>query len=545
MNSDMHGRRERANEPLTRTDVENLLRELSSPEGLHLSDQNLSGIDLSNFDLSGATLEWSDLSSANLSGAILNEASLLGANLRKANLSGAKLRKAILRDAILNTYSQQEKTSLSKTNPGWATLCRLNLKTSETDLHGTDMSEVNLSRADLSEADLRGTNLQRASLIGATLSGTNLSKANLQGASLNEAELGGADLSEANLREADLSGAFLSEANLREADLSGADLHQATLLKANLHGAGLSEANLYGADLSETNLHGANLSGADLNEVSLIDANLDGVNLNGVNLNGAFISKYQEAFLHDAGVIHLDEKPLFVDFSDSLEGMVRALTIHIRILEEPLTTYNLALIISALTELSTKCWLIAKRRLADLIEYTQTHNARFDEEAHTVITRVTYSSPFNMDWKVDVSAPSVAEAIATAIDGVVQRGARLEKAVLENQVKAQEIKQAGQKADQEQQMALIERKKQELEIEKQRLELLEKRLEVQKKGIEYALEIANKTVDTIYLNADAETRAMLVQTLLPNILQLQNGKGLELALPAPLNKKDGAMMEEN
>jgi hypothetical protein len=63
------------------------------------------------------------------------------------------------------------------------------------------------------------------------------------------------------------------------------------------------------------------------------------------------------------------------------------------------------------------------------------------------------------------------------------------------------------------------------------LEVLEKRLEVQKKGIEYALEIAYKVVETLHPNADAATQAMEIQVLLPNLLQLQNGKGLELALP--------------
>src|SRR5947209_248672 len=48
--------------------------------------------------------------------------------------------------------------------------------------------------------------------------------------------------------------------------------------------------------------------------------------------------------------------------------------LRIRILAEPLTAQNLMTIISALTELSTKYWLIAKKRFADLIEYTQTHN---------------------------------------------------------------------------------------------------------------------------------------------------------------------------
>jgi hypothetical protein len=107
----------------------------------------------------------------------------------------------------------------------------------------------------------------------------------------------------------------------------------------------------------------------------------------------------------------------------------------------------------------------------------------------------------------------------------------LEKAELEIQEKAQEIRHAAQQADHEQQMASLEREKQQLEIEQRRLEVLEKRLEVQKKGIEYALEIASKVVDVLHSSADPATRAMEIQALLPNLVQLQNGKGLELALP--------------
>jgi hypothetical protein len=204
----------------------------------------------------------------------------------------------------------------------------------------------------------------------------------------------------------------------------------------------------------------------------------------------------------------------------------------LRILEEPLSGQNLTTIITALTELSTKYWLIAKGRFADLIEYTQTHNGRFAEEAQILITRISYNSPFNMDWKVDISAPSVAEALVTTIDGITQRKERLEKAKLEIQAKALEIKEAEQKAEQENQTALLEQEKQRLELEQRRLEVLEKQLEVQKKGIEYALEIAGKVFDTLHPGSDSATRAMAIQALLPNIIQLQNGRGLELALPA-------------
>ena len=55
--------------PLTRADVERLLREAGSPDKLDLSGRNLNGIDLSEFNLVGA-----NLSGANLGGANLREA---------------------------------------------------------------------------------------------------------------------------------------------------------------------------------------------------------------------------------------------------------------------------------------------------------------------------------------------------------------------------------------------------------------------------------------------------------------------------------------
>jgi hypothetical protein len=110
---------------------------------------------------------------------------------------------------------------------------------------------------------------------------------------------------------------------------------------------------------------------------------------------------------------------------------------------------------------------------------------------------------------------------------------------------AQKIKEAEQKAQHGQQMAALEKEKQELALEKERLAiekdrltLVEQRLDVQKKGIEDALELANKAVDTVYPNVDAEMRSVLIQTIMNNILQLQNVTGLELALPPPKDDEE-------
>ena len=233
-------------------------------------------------------------------------------------------------------------------------------------------------------------------------------------------------------------------------------------------------------------------------------------------------SSYEELLAEIIGRLH------FAGFVVKWDRLI----IPIRISEIPLTAYNLTMAISALMELSTKYWLIAKGRFADLIEYTQTHDGHFVEEANVVVDKISYNSPMNMDWKVDLSAVSVAEAVITTIDGITQVRKRLEKAELENQAKAQEIKLVEQHADHEQQMAVLEREQQRLEVEQRRLEILEKQLEIQKKSIEYALEIASKVVDTLHPGADSATRAMQIQALLPNLIQLQNVKGLELALPA-------------
>jgi len=208
-------------------------------------------------------------------------------------------------------------------------------------------------------------------------------------------------------------------------------------------------------------------------------------------------------------------------------------SINIRIVQEPLIAQNFATIISAIIELHTICWLIAMRRFADLIEYTQTHNAYFEQEAHLVIAELTHNSPADVKFNLDISPQAVVEALVKAIDGIAQAPQRFEKAELENQAKAQEIEYATQRADQEDRMAQLEREKQRLEIERQRLDLVEKRLEVQKKGIDYALEIANKMADILDPDADVGTRAMLIQSLLPKLLKLDSGQGLELALPPP------------
>jgi hypothetical protein len=255
-------------------------------------------------------------------------------------------------------------------------------------------------------------------------------------------------------------------------------------------------------------------------------------------------------------------------------------TIRIRIIEEPLTVQNFTTIMSALTELHTKCWLISQDRLAELIEYTQTHNVRFAEEAGLVITKMRHHSPAEVTLG-NLDPDKLSKALVTAIDGVAQAKQRLKKIELENQEKAEQIRQsekkaeqeyqakqqeltiAAQKAAQEPQRAELEQEKQKFELEKQqlifqieqekqKLELERQQVALEKERLElfntrmcYLIEIAGKLVDISQPHADQPTRVLLIQTMLPDLLQLQNGEGLELVLPAPQSSEEKTETKQN
>src|SRR3989442_1563412 len=113
-----------------------------------------------------------------------------------------------------------------------------------------------------------------------------------------------------------------------------------------LHEAGSSDKlNLSGRNLEKINLAhfslwGADLRDADLTNADLRDADLSGADLSGADLSGADLS----------GAIGLVEPKAATAESTS--------TFRIRIMEDPLTPRNLTSILSAITDLSTKCWLI-------------------------------------------------------------------------------------------------------------------------------------------------------------------------------------------
>lgn len=166
---------------------------------------------------------------------------------------------------------------------------------------------------------------------------------------------------------------------------------------------------------------------------------------------------------------------------------------------KPLTPQTLALAFSALTELTTKLWLIARHRFADLIEYTQTRDVRFANEAGSTIMYVTYNSPFSFGLQVDKVVPGIADAIMTVVDGLSQRKAKQQKLEIDNLIALTTTKAAEDQLKKQQDMSELERQQQEIKLEKQRLfnekirqELMEQRLGSQIKQVEQALELAGK-----------------------------------------------------
>jgi hypothetical protein len=224
-------------------------------------------------------------------------------------------------------------------------------------------------------------------------------------------------------------------------------------------------------------------------------------------------------------------------------------TLHIYITEDPLTAHSLNTIISAITELSTKLWLIVKGRFADLIEYTQAHNPQFPEEAHLIIEKLTHNSP--LEIKLNPGMKEIAEALKEGIDAVSQTHLRYDTAKLDNEAKRLANEAAALKTKLEEQesraalkskkqtrqieiqRALLEIEKQQLELERQRVALQTEILELEHQRVNLAFETASKIVERIASNENNTNKAMLIQSLIPQLLQLGSGKGLTLALPAP------------
>ncbi len=163
--------------------------------------------------------------------------------------------------------------------------------------------------------------------------------------------------------------------------------------------------------------------------------------------------------------------------------------ISIRISNVASTAQNFNVIISALAELHTKCWLIQEGRFADLKEYTQTGNPCFDDEAPLIMGRMSHNSPMFIQVRTSVLSASGVAGMGKLIDGVVQAPLRYR----------------------------------------------EKEIEVDNKRKEYTIVEISKKLELIDKNGDPLMREQAAKNLLPTLYKLDKGNGFERLAPTGEN----------
>jgi len=254
-----------------------------------------------NPDLSEAELRGAKLRGANLRKTVLRNAILVGADLRDADLFDSSLSNVILNDAKLGC-ADLDHADLSDAKLISADLISANLRSAN--FIRADLRQAKLEKAQLSSAILNNARLSYAILNNAFLSFVKLREADLScEVKLSESDLVGADLSYAIFYEADLTKANLSEADITKADFTRADLREAKFYETKFIGASLYFANLQKADFRGSVFSKVNLIGTDLTLADLTAIRID--RETAAQIPDALREKYEHTwiFLKDESVI--------------------------------------------------------------------------------------------------------------------------------------------------------------------------------------------------------------------------------------------------
>jgi hypothetical protein len=115
-----------------------------------------------------------------------------------------------------------------------------------------------------------------------------------------------------------------------------------------------------------------------------------------------------------------------------------------------------------------------------------------------------------------------------------------------NEAQKQKLLQEAEAAKQSERENAIEFQRHALQIKEQQILLKERQvalgeklLELEKKRYDLALETAVQLIDVLQPGVNSQTKAMAARTLLPNLLHLSNGKGLDLTLlPAATSREE-------
>lgn len=165
-------------------------------------------------------------------------------------------------------------------------------------------------------------------------------------------------------------------------------------------------------------------------------------------------------------------------------------------------------------------------RPADLERYLHTHlstsaSAPTDDSYHSAPTHI---QPFSPDDLFDTEDDSVFETPAHTATALKEHALMPDSQITRRSMRADQLKL----------------EKQQLEIEQKKLELEKQWLELHTRRIDHALESATRAVNmlnTLPPDVDAHTKTLLLNSLLPGILQPEHhsAPGLTLLRP-PLNE---------
>jgi hypothetical protein len=210
--------------------------------------------------------------------------------------------------------------------------------------------------------------------------------------------------------------------------------------------------------------------------------------------------------------------------------------LRIQITSEPLTARDLSIVIPAITNLYTRCWLIQQNRFADLIDYVQTRDSRFSKEADLQVGLIAHNSPATIDFIVNAGkiiggAADLGAILKNMIDAIIQTGLRYE-----------EFKQRKEWQSQYQQLALQDK---ELELERKRM-LIENEKQALKFRNKIMRELVGAAISPLHstTSTDATQKEMLIQTVIPSLLQIASVNGVTAVLPSGRQSEEDKGLSE-
>lgn len=241
----------------------------------------------------------------------------------------------------------------------------------------------------------------------------------------------------------------------------------------------------------------------------------------------------EQVILRALAVDPQERFPSVQAFAQALEAASREVDagdlvlLRVRLYEDPLTAPTLTLVLSSITELYIKCWLIQRERFAELQDYSQAHQLRFAQEAQLIITKLSYNSPAEIVLLVH---QLLAGALKTSIDAVLQAPLRYQSTRLDVEAKKQELERLKGEAKALGKERQLQLKEHEITLERQLLDLEKERFEWEQRRYRIAIETAVVAVETLQPGVDQQTKAMATRILVPHLLAIDTVTGLELTL---------------